>query len=186
MRASRSRTRDATNLLTSTPDKVAIAIACFLLTARDLLCLRLSCRRFNIKCIVGGGGAAAAAPEMLCIVDDAARRWVAGCSEQERGWVPCRELESWLCLIQRFVTKVAVLRAPLAFGRAHGDFTLSAGGAVATRGVDNDWCAAASKVEMRSGRHFALFTVVQGQDMFFRVLRPGWDVKGGHGRPRSE
>ena len=54
MRASRSRTRDATNLLTSTPGEAALAIACALLTARDLLSLRLSCRRFNIRCIVAG------------------------------------------------------------------------------------------------------------------------------------
>ena len=43
MRASRSRTRNATNLLTSTPDEAALAIACALLTARDLPSLRLSC-----------------------------------------------------------------------------------------------------------------------------------------------
>ena len=53
MHASRSQTRDATNLRTSTPDEAALAIACALLTARDLLCLRLICRRFNIRCIVG-------------------------------------------------------------------------------------------------------------------------------------
>ena len=51
MRASRSRTRDATNLLTSTPDEAILAIACALCTARDLPYLRLSCRRFNIRCI---------------------------------------------------------------------------------------------------------------------------------------
>ena len=122
MRASRSRTRDATNLLTSTPDGAALTVACALLTARDLLCLRLSCRRFNIRCIVAGGSAAAAA--MLCIVEVAARRWLAGCSEQERGWVARCELESWLCLMH----KVEVLRVPLVFGRAHAthaDLTLS-------------------------------------------------------------
>ena len=90
MRASRCRTQDTTNLPTSTPDEAALGIACFLLTARDLLSLRLVCRRFNIdtRCIVaaiGGGGGAAAAPEMLCVVDDTGRRWVAGCSEQEVG-----------------------------------------------------------------------------------------------------
>ena len=59
MRASRSRTRDATNLLTSTPDEAALVIACSLLTARDLLSLCLVCRRFNIRCIaIGGGGGA--------------------------------------------------------------------------------------------------------------------------------
>ena len=49
MRASRSRTRKHTNLLTATPDEAALAIACFLSTARDLLCLQLACRRFSIK-----------------------------------------------------------------------------------------------------------------------------------------
>ena len=52
----RSRTRDATNLLTSTPDDAALAIARFILTARDLLALRLSCRRFNIRCIAAAAG----------------------------------------------------------------------------------------------------------------------------------
>ena len=43
MRASRSRTREATNLLTPTPDEFVLGVACFLLTATDLLSLRLSC-----------------------------------------------------------------------------------------------------------------------------------------------
>jgi len=47
MRASRSRTRENTNLLTATLGEAAPATACFLATARDLLCLQLSCRRFN-------------------------------------------------------------------------------------------------------------------------------------------
>ena len=87
MRASRSRTREHTNLLTATPDEAALAIACFLITARDLLSLRLTSRRFSVACI-GGGGGPSAAQQMLCLVEEAARRWVAGCSEQERGWVP--------------------------------------------------------------------------------------------------
>ena len=125
MRASRSRTREATNVFTSTPDEAALTIVCALLTARDLLCLRLSCRRFNIRCIVaGGGGPAASAAEMLCIVEVAARRWLACCSEQERGWVPRRELESWVCLMH----EVELLRLPLLFGRAHGSLTLSEAG----------------------------------------------------------
>ena len=119
MRASRSQTLEATNLLTSTPDEVTLAIACFLLTARDLLSLRLSCRRFNLRCIAAPGvsrsGAAAAAPEMLCIVEEAGRRWVAGCSEQERGWVPRRYLESLLGLMH----EMELLRVPLLFGRSH-------------------------------------------------------------------
>ena len=113
MRASRSRTREHTNLLTATPDEAALAIACFLCTARDLLCLQLASRRFGIKCIASGGGdGPAAAAEMLSLVGEAARRWVAGCSEQERGWVPRRGLESWLGLMHEVgLLRLAVDRA---------------------------------------------------------------------------
>ncbi len=38
---------------------------------------------------------------------------------------------------------------------------------------------AASKAVMRSGRHFAQFTVLAGKNIFFGVIRPGWDVEGG-------
>ena len=51
---------------------------------------------------------------MLCIAEEAAQLWVAGCNEQERGWVPRRELESWLCLMH----EVVALRLPLVSGRA--------------------------------------------------------------------
>ena len=176
MRASRSRTREHTNLLTATPDETALAIAGFLLTARDLLCLQLTCRRFSVKCIAsgGGGGGPAAAHEMLCIVGEAARRWVARCSEQERGWVPRRGLESWLGLMH----EVEVLQLPLAFGRAHAEITLSENGAVATKSRGG-WRTAASRVAMRSGRHYAQFTVLDGRQVSFGVIRPGWDVEGG-------
>ena len=76
--------------------------------------------------------------------------WVVGCSEQERGWVPRRELESWLSLMHA----VEVLRVPLVLGRAHADVTLSEGGALATKtaGADNSsFQSAASTVAMRSG-----------------------------------
>ena len=72
------------------------------LTAKDLVLLQLTCKRFTVRCIAAasgsGGVGAAAAPEILSIAEEAARRWVAGCSEQERGWVPRRDLESWLGL----------------------------------------------------------------------------------------
>ena len=70
-------------------DDTLLHLAHFLPTARDLLCLQLTCLRFAAKVIAApigsGGGAAAAAPEMLSIVEEAARLWVAGCSELERG-----------------------------------------------------------------------------------------------------
>ena len=50
---------------------------------------------------------------MLSIPEQAARLWVAGCSEQERGWVPRREFESWLCLMH----EVGLLWLPLVFVR---------------------------------------------------------------------
>ena len=55
-----------------------------------------------------------------------------------------------------------MLRAPPVFGQSHADITLSEDGATATRGEregDYDWHAAASTAVMRSGRHFAQFTV---------------------------
>ena len=55
-------------------DDTLLHIARFLPTALDLLCLKLSDTRFNIRCIsaaYGIGGGAAAAPEMLCIVEEA-------------------------------------------------------------------------------------------------------------------
>ena len=50
---------------------------------------------------------------MLSIVEEAARLWVAGCSEQERDWVPRRGVESLLGLMH----EVAVLRWAAVFGR---------------------------------------------------------------------
>jgi hypothetical protein len=46
---------------------------------------------------------------MLSLAEEAARQWVSGCSEQERGWVPRRGLESWLGLMH----EVGALRPPL-------------------------------------------------------------------------
>ena len=161
-------------------DDTLLGIFRFLPTVKDLLHVLLTCKRFSIKCIPspsGAGGAAAAAPpEMLCIVEDAGRRWVAGCSEQERGWVHRHARESWLGLMHA----VELLRVPLVFGRAHANFTLSEGGAVATTTErTSTYRAAASTVVVRSGRHYAQITVVNGDDMLFGVIRPEWDVEGG-------
>ena len=83
---------------------------------------------------------------MLSIVEEEVRLRVACCSEQERGWVPRRELESLLGLVH----EVELLRLPPVFGRAHGSLTLSGGGAVATGGGDHRDRSAASKA-VRSG-----------------------------------
>ena len=161
-------------------DDTLLHIARFLPTARDLLRLQLANKRFGARCIAapsgGDGPGPAAAPEKLSLAEEAARLWVAGCSEQERGWVPRCDFESWLGLMH----EVGVLRLPLAFGRAHADITLSESGAVATKSGDDDsYRTAASNAVMRSGRHFAQFTLVEGVDLYFGVIRPGWDVEGG-------
>ena len=76
--------------------------------------------------------------------------------------------------------EVELLRVPLVFGWSHATFTLSEGGAVATRGVhDGTFRAAASMAVMRSGRHSAQFTVVRGITVLFGVVRPGCNVEGG-------
>ena len=152
-------------------------IASFLPTARDLLCLQLPCPRFAAKVIaapIGSGGGAAAAPETLSIPEEAGRLWVAGGSEQERGWVLRLERESWLELMH----EVELLRLSLAFGRAHGSVTLSENGALATK-TGGSWRTAASTAVMRSGRHYAKFTVVYCPYVYVGVIRPGWDVRGG-------
>ena len=156
-----------TGLLTMTDD-LLIHIASMLTAPTDLVRLQLTCPRFADK-VCGSS-------EMLSIPEEAARRWVAACSEQERGWVLRRGLESWLGLMH----EVAVLRLPLAFGRAHANVTLSENGALATKSAaGGGYPSAASKVAMRSGRHFAQFTVLGGTYLNFGVIRPGWDVEGG-------
>ena len=72
------------------PDEVMLQI-CSFIGVRELGRLECVSQRFAEKSIAapsGGGEPAAAALEMLSLAEEAARRWVAGCSEQERGWVP--------------------------------------------------------------------------------------------------
>jgi hypothetical protein len=183
--ATRRAVRDATNLLTATPDEAAIIIAVALGSAADLLRLAAACRRFALKCIAAplspraaaaSSGAAAGAQqvEMWSIAEEVARRWIADCTNQERGWVPRRGRESWLGLMW----EVESLRRGAVFGRSHESMTLSESGAQATRiEYDESYGAAASKTVMRAGRHYAQFTV-RGICMMFGVTRPGWDVEG--------
>jgi hypothetical protein len=184
--ATRRAVRDATNLLTATPDEAAIIIACALASARDLRSLAVACRRFAIKRIAapvalhtpasGGAAAAAQQAEMWAIAEEAARRWIATCTDQERGWVPRRGRESWLGLMW----EVESLRRGTVFGRSHAEITLSEGGSRATVSERTEWHTAASKAVIRAGRHYAEFTMVSGSIMFFGVIRPGWDAEGGH------
>jgi hypothetical protein len=182
--------RSANNLLTATPDEAAIIIACAITDPRDLLALAVACRRFFIKCITAapqhdptpasGGTVAAQQAERRAIVEEVARRWIAACTDQERGWVPRHGRESWLGLMWEVQ---ALRRGPL-FGRSHERIVLSADGALATRNGDEEaYHTAASKVVMRAGRHYVTFTGSrlrgdeEAQDTMVGVLRPGWDVE---------
>ena len=156
--ATRRAVHNATNLLTATPDEAALIIATALADPWDLLRLARACRRFAIKCIAapaahrtatsGGGGAAAAAQqaEMWSIAEEAARRWIATCTDQERGWVPRRGRERWLGLMWEVQS---LRRGAVVFGRSHELITLSEGGSRATRAGGGHWPAAASKAAMR-------------------------------------
>jgi hypothetical protein len=181
-------THSATNLLTATPVEAALIIACALTDPKDLLRLARACRRFAIKCIAApavhrtaasGGGTAAAAQqlEMCSIAEEVARRWIADCTDQERGWVPRRGRESWLGLMWEVQS---LRRGAAMFGRSHELITLSEGGTRATvsSAIQFSYRAAASKMVMRAGRHYVQFTVMS-DDLFFGAIRPGWDVEGG-------
>ena len=127
--------RNAMNLLTATPAEVALRIAIALTDPRDLLHLALAVPpRFADKCIAApppprntSSTAAAATPaqqaEMWSIVEEAARRRIAVCTDQEQGWVPRHGRESWLGLMW----EVEVLRRGAVFGRSHAGITLRAG-----------------------------------------------------------
>ena len=74
---------------------------------------------------------------------------------------------------------------PLVFGRALAEVTLSENGVVATKMpslAGGGWRTASSTVVMRSGLHFAQFTVGQGNVMLFGVVPPDWNVEGGRTR----
>jgi hypothetical protein len=182
--ATRRAVRGATNLLTATPDEAAVIIATALADPWDLLRLARACRRFAIECIAapplnpasGGTAAAAQQAEMWSIAEEAARRWIATCTNQERNWVPRRGRESWLGLMWEVQS---LRRAAAVFGRSHASITVSEGGSRATKD-GNRSRTAASKAVMRAGCHYAQFIMVSGYGMFFGgVIRPGWDVEGG-------
>jgi hypothetical protein len=75
--------------------------------------------------------------------------------------------------------EVEVLRRPLVMHRAHPSYSITQSGTLVQLCVDNTgehWRAAATQPRMRSGRHCAEFTVVNGDSMHFGVIRSTWDV----------
>eukprot|EP01043_Picozoa_sp_COSAG02_P008078 COSAG02_NODE_251_length_27002_cov_13.799242_27_plen_196_part_00 len=101
----------------------ALLRICSFLGVQELRRLACVSQRFFVKCVLTPGSSSSrrhssrsisnqgggAALEMLSVVEEAARRWVVGRSEQERGWVSWLGLKSWLCEMQQ----VEMLRQPL-------------------------------------------------------------------------
>jgi hypothetical protein len=186
-------------VLDAATDDTLLAIAVALPTSADLLRLALTCRaaaqRFYCTATSyssgsgsavpsASGGTAAAAQHAQqgawSIIQEAARQWIATCTDQEQGWVPRRGRESWLGLMWEVES---LRRRSAVFGRrSHESITLSAGGSVATKAAVGDYSysdtAVASKAVMRAGRHYVHIAKVSGNVMF-GVIRPGWDVEGG-------
>eukprot|EP01046_Picozoa_sp_COSAG06_P060891 COSAG06_NODE_13134_length_1289_cov_1.415126_2_plen_110_part_01 len=105
-------------VLDAATDDTLLAIAVALPTSADLLRLALTCRaaaqRFYCTATSyssgsgsavpsASGGTAAAAQHAQqgawSIIQEAARQWIATCTDQEQGWVPRRGRESWLGLM---------------------------------------------------------------------------------------
>ena len=153
-------------------DDALLHVAFFLPAAEDLLRFALACRRF--------GAARTTATTTLSMAEESARRWLAGRSEQERGWAPQRGSESWLGLMR----EVELLLLPLAFSHSNPGVVLSDNLTVASvdpsdsNALPQDLrvVTAASRVVMRSGRHFVQFTAVSGETAMFGAIRPGLDL----------
>lgn len=166
-------------------DDVLLDILSFL-TAQSLACLQCSGKRFAVKTRSGSGapgaGSAVAArqAETWSLVEEAARRWILTCSDQQRAWVlPRREIydellrpagwESFLSLKR----EVEALRRAAVFGQSLEDWATRAPIQVGQR----PYSATKSRVTMRAGCHRARFTVAsQPHEMLFGVVRPDWDM----------
>mgnify|MGYP003338073586 CR=1 FL=1 len=94
-----------TNLLLDTPDEVAMAIACQLDSATDLLRLGMACKRFWMKPLTRSklecdnmrsaavpslGRELHPTPQTSSVMHEAARRWLTRRSRDQQAWVPYR------------------------------------------------------------------------------------------------
>jgi len=186
MPATRRARREATNLLTAIPEEVALRIACALASLAspiDLLRLALACPRryYTVKCIAtslsrAGASSATGATgvEMWSIVEEAARRWLVKCSEQERGWGRrCRTIgQPQLGMMSDVVLlRLPLVFEPLSLGHEENfsdEVVLLEDGALATgAGELGEQSALKSPNVMCAGRHFAQFTLVNLKDSAF-------------------
>lgn len=155
--------------LLALPDSTLLQIACSGPTSTTLGRLGFTCRRFGSKMVCDE-------KEPLSLVEQAARKWLLGLTEEQQRWVPRRGAESWLALMR----EAEGLRQPLVFGRSNSEVTLLEGGAVArrTKAEAHSGRTAVSNATMRAGRHFAQ-VVLDGLLMGFGIFRPWMDVEGG-------
>ncbi len=192
--------------LAACPDDALLAIAFALPSPTDILRLVLTCRataqrfyfattsysigkkqkkRAKVAAGTVAGTGTARQAETRSIAEEAARRWLMTCTEQERGWVPRRVLVREIQGLRwkeepymKLMWEVQALRRAAAFGQSTHYLTVSEGGALATRHYATDhflgYRAVASPTVMRAGRHYAEFTIVQSGhcDLYFGVVRP--------------
>eukprot|EP01043_Picozoa_sp_COSAG02_P018084 COSAG02_NODE_834_length_16653_cov_9.111977_13_plen_527_part_00 len=142
--------------------EVLLTICAHLDSPKDLV--RLACASSSFGRAVEWGSVV----ERRSVVEESARRRVSGYPIEQRRWVPRRVGDCWLGLMQ----EACLLRGPLVFQCSHGNIALAEGGAVATITGGDQWLEATSKVVMRSGRHYARFTAIQGE-MRLGVIKPG-------------
>lgn len=179
---------EAAQLVVLFTDDTLLHILSFL-TARSLACLECSCKRFATKSCIGSAGLSAglavATQQTWSLVNEAARRWILNCSEQERAWLsPRREIideslypigcESLLGLM----CEVEELRRAAIFGQSLENWATRPPKYMDSRlRAGRPYNATKSLVKMRKGCHRAQFTVAsEHRDMLFGVVRPNWDI----------
>jgi hypothetical protein len=199
-------------LLLDTPDEAAIRIAYLLGEPRQMLSLAVACKRFRVRSFAWWRAVATqpttalvGAAHPIALVEEAARRWVQHlhdlrvltlCSTPDV-LLPInhagRKSTSWLAKMHE-VRRLHSLAAsaPTVFTRHHLFIELSEDGCVATRKrtlqaagpVDASHRTAATNIVMRSGRHYAEFTVLDGVCMFLGVVSSTWNVEVGDSAER--
>lgn len=178
-------------------DEVLLHIACFISDANALLCFALTCSRLGARTVSSAICASdpsdsrpccseqSVAMETWSLVDEAARRWLRGCSDEECGQTPRRGRDTWMSLMN----EVQRLRSPSRFVRVHKSIRmkLEEGGHRITKKQSaqdgNATRTAASTVVMRAGRHFVQFRmrdeIGAASTTCVGVVRPTWNIETG-------
>ncbi len=193
-------------LLLDTPDEAAIRIAFLLGDPRQMLSLAIACRRFRVRSFAWWRAvnsrpttALVGTAKPIALVEEAARRWVQWlhelrlptlCSTPD---VAGHKPTTWLAQLHEVRRQHSLAAsAPTVFTRCHLFIELSEDGHVATRKktldatgpIDASHRTAATNIAMRSGRHYAEFTVLEGVCMFLGVVSSTWNVELGDSAER--